>query len=615
MFEGRLFCSLALAVTTASFARVTFADSTDSRAEIAELHARASRALSDGDFAAANRLYRSILERDPEDRAALREGGRTAHALREFTAAVTLLEKAAHGLSKRDPELHYLLAEALWALGRKSDARAAYSAAKLAIGVAPSDRMPRLWLARIHDRFGNRIAACAIYDALTSEDPSDAEAALTHAEMHAGAREWASAERPLTRLLAVQPGHRRALEMLAWIVEARGDLARELALREELARDSKTAGPVHDLGRALERAGDWAGALFMYRRAAELDGGAGDPMLSRALDRMARRMSIEVAAGVGARSDTLANAIGGFTGVALPFGRAHHVALGAWREAVSQGSREGSVGKLSGSVVLNWTNTDVIGGIELGMIGFTGRDRDAMWSRTVVAPGAHASTRRSLLGRHVVLGLDGELNSIWRETPGVELEGGRVDALTAHLWGNALGHRLVLEGGAQLRAMRFVPDDAMGDPSASQTRVWAGADWQLWGDPSQQALGEILDEDLLRPSFLASAVVASYRHHEVFSTANTAFMNRLVLAERASVDELVVALRLATYEGRLAIDARGGVAYDRARSQWIASGAAGMWAAVSARARVALELDFATEGRFAIGGQRIGGGMTFHVDL
>lgn len=604
---------IAIAAASTFDVRAVHADPEAKSSEIETIRTKANRALAEGRFASAHGLYRSVLARDPGDPTALREGGRAAHAMRDFAAAIALLQKAAATVTTPDPELHYLLAEALWVLGRKSEARTEYSVAKRELGPAPKDRLPRLWLARIHDRFGQRDAACAMYDAMAAASPGDAEVALTHAEMHASARDWSGAEEPLRRFLAVQHGHRRALEMLAWIAEAQGNLRSELALREVLARDSATAEPVRDYGRALERSGDWAGALAVYRRAESLEGGAKDPILERALLRMARRMSIEVAASAVAKSDTGANAIGGSAGVAVPFGRAHHVAVGAWRELVSNGSRDGSAGELFGAVAMNGGATSMTAGIELGIIDFTS-GTDAMWSRTSTAPAAFGSLRRSLLDRHVEVGLDGELNAVWRETPLVELEGGRVDSVTAHVWANGFDHRLVIDTGAQLRGLRFLAD-GMGDPSASQVRAWAGADWQLWGDASKQAAGEILDEDLLRPSFLASSVVASYRHHEVFGSTNPAFMQRLVLSDRASIDEASLAVRVALREGRLAIATHGGLGYDRARAIWIASGNASIWIAAGASSRLAVTFGVATEGDFVISGKRLAGGMTYHVDL
>lgn len=604
---------VALASAASLHERDALADPATASAEIEMLRSKANRALADGEFSSAHALYRSLLARAPGDPAALREGGRAAHAMRDFASAVTLLQRADALVAEPDPELHYLLGEALWMQDRKSDARAAYSVAQREIGPEPRDRLPRLWLARIHDRFGNQAAACAIYDAMAAITPSDAEVALTHAEMHAGTREWSRAEETLRRFLAVQHGQRRALEMLAWITEARGDLRSEIALREVLARDSTTAGPVHDYGRALERSGHWARALAMYRKARSLTGGSSDLTLARALQRLEQRMAIEIAGGVVAKSDTGGNALGGTAGVAVPFGRAHHFVVSAWRELVSNGSREGSTGELAGALAMTGVATSMNAGIKLGIVDFTSR-ADMMWSRTKTAPAAFGSLRRTLLDDHVELGLDAEVNSVWREAVLVELEGGSVDAVTAHAWANGLGRRLVIDTGAQLRRLRFM-SDGMGDPRASQARAWAGADWQLWGDASKQATGEILDDDLLRPTFLANAVVASYRHHEVFATANAAFVQRLALADRSSIDEVSVALRLAMRDGRLALDTRGGLSYDRTREIWIASGNVSLWTATGRSSRLSFMFDIATETDFAISGKRLSGGTTYHVDL
>lgn len=401
--------------------------------------------------------------------------------------------------------------------------------------------------------------------------------------------------------------------MLAWITEAQGKLGSELELREVLARDSKTAEPVRDYGRALERSGDWAAALATYRRAEGLAGGENDPMLERALHRMARRMSIEIAAGALAKTDVDASSFGGAAGVAVPFGRAHHLTVSTWRELVSSGSRAGSTGEIVGALAANGVATNATAGIKLGIIEFTSR-MDPAWSRTATEPAVFGSLRRTLFDRHVEVGVDGEVNGVWREAPIVELEGGTVDSVTAHVWGNALGRRLVIDTGGQLRRLQFMPE-GMGDPSASQARVWAGADWQLWGDPSKQAAGEILDEDLLRPTFLADAIVASYRHHEVFASTNAAFVQRLALTDRASIEEVSLALRFALRGGRLAFDTRGGLAYDWSRAIWIENANVSLWIATGASSRLSLTFDFASEGDFAISGKRLSGGTTYHVDL
>src|SRR5690606_14808583 len=135
------------------------------------------------------------------------------------------------------------------------------------------------------------------------------------------------------------------------------------------------------------------------------------------------------------------------------------------------------------------------------------------------------------------------------------------------------------------------------------------------GRAEQQAAGQILDDELLRPTFLATSVVASYRHYEAFGTANMAFADRLVLAERASIDEASVTARLALREGKLALRGRGALGRDWARELWLASGAISLWLAIGASSRLAIDVGVATEGDFAMSGKRMAGGMSYHVDL
>ena len=79
----------------------------------------------------------------------------------------------------------------------------------------------------------------------------------------------------------------------------------------------------------------------------------------------------------------------------------------------------------------------------------------------------------STLGGHVELGVEADLNAVWRETPTAEIEGGRVDAVTAHVWGNALSRQLVIDTGSQLRRLHLAAEDD-GDPTATQLFVWGG---------------------------------------------------------------------------------------------------------------------------------------------
>ena len=577
------------------------------------LRIEADRALAEGRFAAARAHYETLLARDPRDAHALREAGRAAHAMRDFTAAATLLDRAAALTTTPDPELHYLRGEALWALAREAEARLAYARARREIGETPTERMPRLWLAQIDGRLGDRAAADAIYDAMAAAAPTDAEVALAQAAMHASAREWIAAERAVRRLLAVVPSHRRALEVLAWIEEARGEIASELELREQLARDSVVAGPVRDYCRALERSGDWAGALATYRHSEGLAGGATDVELERALRRLDQRMAIEIAGGAVAKSDPGANALGASAGVAIPFGRAHHLALGVWQERVSKAGRDGSAGEVFAGVALRGVATSAVAGARLGAIDFSRAGADPM-THSSTAPSAFGQVRATTLGGHVELGVDGDLNAVWRETPTAEIEGGHVDAVTAHVWGNALSRQLVIDTGSQLRRLHLAAEDA-GDPTATQLFVWGGLDWAPWRDFSRQAAGEIFDDNLLQPTSLASSVTTSYRHYEVGSRWNTAFGERLGMTSRTTVDQASLILRGAILDGRIAVELRGGLGYDWSRAVWIDSAASALWLATGVRSRLTLTIDYAKESAHPVPGERLFGGMTYHVDL
>jgi tetratricopeptide (TPR) repeat protein len=595
-------------------AAVAWAQPSGTVADVEAIRVRARQALAEAHFEAARELYGSLLALAPDDPQALREAGLAAQALREFASAADLLKRASELTTAPDPELHYLRGEALWMLGRDAEARDEHVRAMREIGARPTGRLPRLWLARIYGRLGDRAAADEIYDAMIAADPTDADAALAQAEMDAAAHQWASAERVIRRLLAVSPAHRRALEMLAWIEEARGQLADELAVREALARDSKAPEPVRDYGRALERSGDWAGALTMYRRAERLEGGAVDPILESAMRRMDQRMSIEVAAGALARTDPGADGIGGFTGVAVPFGRAHHLAFGAWHELVSKDGRGGSASELVAALSLQGVTARAVAGAKLGLLTFSGAAADAMSSRSSTSPSVFGGARASGLGGHVEAALEGEINGLWRESPLAELEGGRIDSVTAHLWANGFGHHLVVETGTQLRRLRLM-SEASGAPRGSQALAWAGIDCELWRDFSSQAAGELLDDDLLQPTSRASSLVASLRHYELFATTNEAFSQRMSLADRASIDQASLAAHDVVLDGRLALELRTGLGYDWARRLVVASGGLSAWIATGASSRLSLTFEIAKEAASAFAGERLSGGMTYHVDL
>ncbi len=603
---------LAGAIAFASITAWTpaFADPED---RFAFRRADADRALAEGRFDDARTKYASIITSDPHDAKALREAGRAAHALGDLSAAAELLARADAEIQTADPELHYLLGEALWALRRTSDARTVHELARTELAGPLTARMPKLWLARIEGRLGEFTAADRIYDALIATNAADEEASLAQVEMHANAKRWSHAERAVRRFLAAVPGHRRGQELLAWIAEAQGNLEREIAIREQLIHGTDKADALRDYGRVLERSGNWAGALVAYRKALTMPGAGIDGSLSSAVERMDGRMSNEVAVAFAAKSDPGADSIAAYVGTAVPFGRAHHFSLGGWHELASNGDRQGYGGELAGAFVLHGRTTQVIAGAKVGVYQFTYADLSAE-NHSRMQPGAFGSVATKLLDGHVELKIDAELGSVWRETPRAVLEGGSVDSTTAHVFGVLFGRRLVTDSGVQLRRLELDPT-MTGTPNATQALVWTGADLVLWTDFSSQATGESLDDDLLRPTFLADSAVLSYRHYELWGESNEMFVNRMSMANRASIDELSFVARKAIFSGRIAAELHVGGGRDWVRELFLSRAGGSLWIAPTTRSRLSVSVDLAKESARALEGARRSGWMTYHVDL
>lgn len=574
----------------------------------------ADRSLAAGRFEEALALYLHALELEPENLHALREAGRCAHALQEFPVATRLLTLASELTVAPDPELHYLLGEARWVLGQTELARRVHALAKAEIGDAPPSRIEKLWLARIEGRLGDRVAANKIYTAMIEVAPADAEVSLAQVELHTMAADWGAAELAVRRFLRHDETHLRARAMLAWILEAQNEATQELRLREELAGAEARVDDVRDYGRALERAGNWAGALTAYRRAALLPDAAKDRELTRALERVDQRMAIEVGAGAIARTDPSATGIGAFTGVAVPFGRASHWTVLALHELVSRNDRQVYAGEVGGALTLRDRDAFAILGAKLGVVN-ADEDPVQMTPRRVRFSNAVvASASSGLIARHLTLSIDGEIGSVWRETPNAVFEGGRVDGLATHVYLTGLANRVIVDTGAQARRLSLTSDDGA-IPHAAQLLMWGGADLVVWRDFAREATGQILDEELLRPTFAADSAVIGYRHYELYSDSEPMFANRLSLADRASIDELSVTARKVFARGRIAIEARGGVGRDWARDLNLARGGVSLWLAPGRRSRISLAFDLAKESVRAFEGERRTGWMTYHADL
>ncbi len=597
----------------------------EQQAQIKGLRSEADATLSSGDFAHARREFEQILRIAPNDASAQRDAARAAQAAGDFEYSAEALERAHHFEGhKRDPELHYLRGEALFVLNRTDEARREHRIAELEIGDVPSDRMEKLWLARIYARRGFYVRADRIYDPMWPEAPRfDAEVGLNQADAHVMNEDWDGAIRVLGRYLSRDPGNIRAREMLAWALEVTGNLDAELAVRQGLSVDAPTSANLNDYGRALERAADYPGARDEYTEA--LRAGAKDPQgtLAASALRMRLRMTPELAGAFTVRSDSQANALRLQAGAALPFGQRHLVSLIGWHDESRGGfpPASGSVTGLGAAVQLATRDGTLLG------VGGDARYGRADVSGNVAAGGTVPASDRQVwragaeaeieapLGAHVQINAHGDYDEQWSESPITIQEGGTTDGVTAHFFLFPRGRRLLLDAGTQLRHLTLAPRIGDLQPHANQALFFAGGDVVLWSNPLRLLRGEFVDERMLRRTYLNDAGILSYRHYQLYTDADPAFTTRIALAPRASIDNLSLVIRKVLARGRVGIDLRGGGGYDNERGRTLSQAGASLLIAPTWSSRIGLSYDMSHETATGLSGTLHTGWVTYHADL
>ena len=429
-----------------------------------------------------------------------------------------------------------------------------------------------------------------------------------------GAFEQAAAT--LRQLLSSDPANRGAKEMLAFTLESMGDLEGERHVRSALAAEFPDDPRVQvDLGRVLERSGDDGAALRAYRRARELSAAASAPELDAAIGRMRGRTATEVATPrLAVMSDPEATASSVQAGAALHLGSRHHLALLGTHHVARAKSYAGAT-----------ATSDV-----LALTYVLRHGAGAYWT---AGPSLHAVSPRGGARRDLDVGgmvagrtpLGPLLEAEWRaevETPWDEaavtvLRGGRTTAAEGRLYSHWFSRRLLLQAGARRRLLSLLDlePESTRRPKAWQTLAVAGADFVLWTKPGAAVRGEMLDEALIAPTTLSSALSVAWRHYDVLTQATPEFARIIGLAPRGSVDEASVAVSAASPRGDAGLDLRAGFARDSARRArvWRAGGAL-IWAPKPST-RFALEYEEATEVATGLVGRRRAAWMSFHVDL
>jgi hypothetical protein len=150
-------------------------------------------------------------------------------------------------------------------------------------------------------------------------------------------------------------------------------------------------------------------------------------------------------------------------------------------------------------------------------------------------------------------------------------------------------------------------------PTAKQLLWFGGADFIAWVDPSQRARGEILDENLAFSTYLADAVVLSYRHYEAFGSND--FGSRVPLSDRARIDELSAIGRKTLRDGVLAFEGRVGGGFDWERDLRLWRTGASILFSTTTATRLTLTYDVATESAAGLAGRRHSGWLSFHADI
>ncbi|HKC41308.1 MAG TPA: hypothetical protein VKC15_17325, partial [Gemmatimonadales bacterium] len=194
---------------------------------------------------------------------------------------------------------------------------------------------------------------------------------------------------------------------------------------------------------------------------------------------------------------------------------------------------------------------------------------------------------------------------------------GRTTAAEGHVYSHWFSQRLLLQAGARRRRLSILAAD---NHSTSRPRAWqslwiAGADLVLWRKPGAAVQGEMLDEALIAPTTLSSAMRLAYRHYDVSTRTTPEFAAVIGLVPRGSVDEGSVATTVVSPRGNLGLELRAGLARDSAREAriWRAGGGV-IWAPMPAT-RFALRYEEANEVATGLVGQRRTGWLIFHVDL
>ena len=336
----------------------------------------------------------------------------------------------------------------------------------------------------------------------------------------------------LRRYLALDPKSVRGREMLAWALEAGGDLDGELEVRRSLSDDLPDARPRPRLRARARTRRELRGRARSVQARARRGGRDADATLATSYQRMllshharagGRRLAPVRSAGVGlARAGRRARCRSErATASACSPGTTRRTTGTRTRSSARTCSRRrGTVTGLGAQLLLGRrAETSLLLGADAryateagvdsnGVEQLSGHERLSLRRAGRRRPRTSGSTRTSTC--------TATSNEQWNEAPITVHEGGTMTGATGHLYPVPEEPRRAVRrrragAAAAAHARRATPEP----PKANQLLVWGGVDFNLWAQSARVVRAEALDERLVRRTYLNDAGVLAYRHYEL----------------------------------------------------------------------------------------------------
>jgi hypothetical protein len=371
-----------------------------------------------------------------------------------------------------------------------------------------------------------------------------------------------------------------------------------------------------DFARVLERYGDKRLALDEYGKARDISDTA---EVDVSYERLRHQLAPEVLLALSWYAEPLANAV-------------RLTAAGSFE--VKNDTRVGLIGWVEGGQSLRPMDIDRPRSVSEGVNVFGGMSlSDGLDVRGALTY-RHGSLPRFDVDHYVFLGRDtvgadvsavgaigegrvtveGTFHQPWTDAAIAVVEGGDQSGVEVHGAYPVLDGRLVLDAAGLGRLLELSQNVDGTTPHASHLAWSVGPDVVVWRHPVGRLRGEVLDERLDRGVYLQDALVLGFRHYDAYVSAKQ-FMNRIDLAPRVSLDMAIATVRKVMFDGRVGVELRGVLGYDRAREARVEGVGLSAYVASWAGGRFVLLGEVATESAGVVLGRRTWTSLSYHHDL